>query len=121
MGLDFLERLPEFLKHNLADSAKVLIGAFLVGFIALKWVKSIRKASKAQIEAEKQKLAAQLAERNAEYHREAAESPEGIGAALIFILSTSVLAWIYIRQKRKCIRQNCVAERHGAGNLRHPA
>src|SRR5947209_6670790 len=73
MTLEFLERLPEFLKHNLADTAKVLLGAFLVGFMALKWVKAIRKATRAQIEAERQKLAAQLAENKAEYHRALAE------------------------------------------------
>ena len=56
MSLDFLEHLPEFLKHNLADTAKVLLGAFLFGFMAIKWVKSIRRASRAQIEAERQKL-----------------------------------------------------------------
>jgi cellulose biosynthesis protein BcsQ len=73
MVLDFLEHLPDFLKHNLADTAKVLIGAFLVGFLALKWGKSIRRATKAQIEAERQKLAAQLAENKADYHRGLAE------------------------------------------------
>ena len=39
----------------------------------MKWVKSIRRATKAQIEAEKHKLAAQLAEREADYQRKLSE------------------------------------------------
>jgi cellulose biosynthesis protein BcsQ len=73
VSFDFLEKIPEFLKHGLADLAKVFIGAFLVGFMAIKWVKSIRKATKAQNEAERQKLAAQLAEHKAEFHGQLAE------------------------------------------------
>lgn len=73
MFFDWLEKVPEFLKFTWLELAKVFIGAFLVGFLALKWVKSIRRATKAQIEAEEHKLAAQLAEREAEYQRKLSE------------------------------------------------
>jgi cellulose biosynthesis protein BcsQ len=73
MFFDWLEKVPEFLKFTWLELSKIMIGAFLVGFMALKWVKSIRKATKAQIEAERHKLAAQLAERDADYQRKLSE------------------------------------------------
>jgi cellulose biosynthesis protein BcsQ len=73
MFFEWLEKVPELLKFTWVELAKVFIGAFLVGFLALKWVKSIRRATKAQIEAEQHKLAAQLAEREADYQKKLAE------------------------------------------------
>jgi cellulose biosynthesis protein BcsQ len=73
MWFDWLEKVPEFLQFTWLELAKVFIGAFLVGFLALKWVKSIRRATKAQIEAEQHKLAAQLAEREGAYQKQLSE------------------------------------------------
>jgi hypothetical protein len=61
MFIEWLEKIPELLKFGWGDLAKVFIGVFLAGFLALKWMKAIRRATKAQIEAEKHKLAAELA------------------------------------------------------------
>jgi Mrp family chromosome partitioning ATPase len=71
--MDWLEKIPELLKFTWLELAKVFIGAFLVGFLALKWVKAIRRTTKAQVEAEQHKLAAQLAEREAEFERKLSE------------------------------------------------
>jgi cellulose biosynthesis protein BcsQ len=74
MSFEFLEKIPEVLKFSLADVAKICIGAFLVGFMAWGWVRSIRKATRALIEAERHRAIAQIAEDKAEYHRQAAET-----------------------------------------------
>ena len=46
--------------------------------MAVKWVKSIRKATKAQVEAEQAKLRAQLAEREADYQRRLTQETAGL-------------------------------------------
>jgi chromosome partitioning protein len=73
MFFDWLEKIPEFLKFTWVELAKVFIGAFLVGFLALKWVKSIRRATKAQLDAEQHKVTAQLAQCEAELQRKLAD------------------------------------------------
>src|SRR5258708_2993814 len=73
MSFDFFEKIPEFLKFGFADLAKILIGAFIVGFMAINWVKSISKATKSQIEAEFQKTQAQIGENKADFHKQVAE------------------------------------------------
>jgi cellulose biosynthesis protein BcsQ len=69
MTWEWLEKIPEVLHFTWVELGKVFMGAFLVGFLAVKWVKSIRRATKAQIEAEHHKLTAQLAERDADNER----------------------------------------------------
>jgi hypothetical protein len=46
------EKIPELLHLSWSDLAKVFIGAFMVFGMAMGWVRSIRKATKAQIRAE---------------------------------------------------------------------
>jgi hypothetical protein len=71
--LDFLRKSRNPSSSTGSTFGKIFIGAFLVGFLALNWVKSIRKATKAQIESERHKLAAQQSEQKAEYHTAVAE------------------------------------------------
>ncbi len=67
MTWEFLQKIPEVLNLNWADLAKVLIGAFMVGFMALGWVRSMRKATKAQIRAEDHRRAAEAEKERAEF------------------------------------------------------
>src|SRR6266478_6646619 len=100
MFFDWLEKVPELLKFTWVELGKVFIGAFLVGFLALKWVKSIRRVTKAQIEAEQHKLAAQLAEREAEYQRKLSEERGQFHqqiAALIWALVTRRMDFTHFR------------------------
>jgi cellulose biosynthesis protein BcsQ len=73
MFFDLMKQVPEFLKFTPADLSKVLIGAFLVGFMALGWVRSIRKATKAQTKAEDHRRAAEAEKERAEFHRQVSE------------------------------------------------
>jgi cellulose biosynthesis protein BcsQ len=70
MFWDFLEKIPELLHLSWADVAKVFIGAFMVGFMAFSWVRSIRKATKAQIAAENHRRAAEAEKERADFYRQ---------------------------------------------------
>lgn len=67
MSWEFLQKIPEFLHFNWSDLPKVLIGAFMVAFMAKGWVHAIRKATKAQIEAEDHRREAESAKERAEF------------------------------------------------------
>ena len=41
--MDWLEKLPDFFNMSWADIGRVLIGAFIVGFLAIGWVRSQRR------------------------------------------------------------------------------
>ena len=70
MWWDFFEKIPELIHIGWADLAKVFIGAFMVAFMALGWVRAIRKATKAQIAAEDHRREAEFEKERAEFHRE---------------------------------------------------
>src|SRR5688572_12344257 len=74
MVFEWLEKVPELLQFTWSELAKVFIGVFFAFFLAYKWVQAIRKATRAQIDAEKHKLTAKLAERDAEYQGKLAEA-----------------------------------------------
>lgn len=71
--LDFLEKIPEYLKFSWSDLAKIFIGAFMVAFMAWGWVRSIRKMTKVQIRAEQHRLEAESEKERAKFHQEVAE------------------------------------------------
>jgi cellulose biosynthesis protein BcsQ len=71
--LDFLEKIPEYLKFSWSDLAKIFIGAFMVAFMAWGWVRSTLKMAKAQIRAEKHRLEAEYEKERAKFHQEGAE------------------------------------------------
>ena len=73
MFWEFLQKTPEFFHVNWSDLAKVLIGAFMIAFMALGWVRSIRKATKAQIRAEDHRREAESAKERAEFHCQISE------------------------------------------------
>jgi cellulose biosynthesis protein BcsQ len=73
MFWEFIQKIPEFLHFTVADLAKVLIGAFMVGFMAVGWVRSIRKATKAQVRAEEHRRAAEAEKERAEFYRQMSE------------------------------------------------
>jgi cellulose biosynthesis protein BcsQ len=68
MTWEFLDKIPEVLELSWKDFGKVLIGAFLVGFMAVGWVRSIRKATKAQIRAEDHRRSAEAERERADFH-----------------------------------------------------
>jgi len=70
---DYLEKIPEFLKFGWSDIAKIFIGAFMVAFMAWGWVRSNRKATKAQIQAEQHRREAESEKERAEFHQKMAE------------------------------------------------
>lgn len=70
MTFDFLEKIPEFLRMGWSELAKVFIGVFMTAFLAYKWVRESHKSHQVQIEAEREKLAAQMATVRLEYDRQ---------------------------------------------------
>lgn len=73
MSWEYLQKIPEFLHFGWSDLAKVLIGAFMVVFMAVGWVRSIRKATKAQNKAEDLRRSADSAKEQAEFHSKIAD------------------------------------------------
>jgi len=73
MNWDWIEKIPEVLHLSWSDVAKVCIGAFLVGFMAYGWVRSIRKVTKAQIAAENHRREAEVERDRADFHRQVSE------------------------------------------------
>jgi len=73
MAWEILEKIPELLELGWKDLGKVFIGAFLVGFMAMGWVRSIRKATKAQIRAEDLRRAAEFEKERADFHCKVSE------------------------------------------------
>lgn len=73
MSWEFVQNLPDLLKLDWPDIAKMLLGAGLVGAMAWGWVRSIRRATRAQIKAEEHRLTAEAERMKAEYHRQIAE------------------------------------------------
>jgi cellulose biosynthesis protein BcsQ len=73
MVYEWLQKIPEFMQLTWSDLGKGLIGAFMVGTLALGWVRSVRKATKAQIRAEDQRRQSETERERAEAQREIAE------------------------------------------------
>jgi cellulose biosynthesis protein BcsQ len=70
---DFFQKIPEFLQFSWSDLAKIFIGAFMVAFMAWGWVRSTRKTTKAQIQAERHRREAESEKERAEFHQQVAE------------------------------------------------
>ena len=73
MFFDLLEKIPELLKMSWDFIVKASVGAFLIGFFAWNWVRSIRKTTKALIRAEEHRIQAELEKERAEFHQKIAE------------------------------------------------
>src|SRR6266545_784033 len=76
MFWEFLQKIPEFLNLTVSDFAKVLIGVFMSGFLALGWVRSMRKATRAQIRAEDHRREAETAKERVEFHCQISQMKE---------------------------------------------
>ncbi len=73
MFFDLLQHVPEFLKLDWSTIGKMLLGAFMVAFMAYGWVRAVRKAARAQIAAESHKRSAELERERGEFYRQVAE------------------------------------------------
>jgi cellulose biosynthesis protein BcsQ len=73
MFFDLLQRVPEFLKLDWSTIGKMLLGAFMVAFMAYGWVRAIRKAARAQIASEAHKRSAEIEREKGEFYRQNAE------------------------------------------------
>lgn len=73
MFFDILQKLPELLHVDWSTLSKMMLGAFMVAFMAYGWVRAIKKAARIQIEVERQKLIAELERAKGELFRQIAE------------------------------------------------
>ena len=69
-----LEKIPELLRMTWPELAKVLIGAFLVGFMALGWVRQMKKHAAAKVKAAREQTRAELEAQKAEMHARLADA-----------------------------------------------
>jgi cellulose biosynthesis protein BcsQ len=72
--MDWLEKLPEFLKMSWSDFSKVMIGVFLTGFLSLSWARTAIKRARDKVAAAKEqsRLEVEVAKANARADVEAA-------------------------------------------------
>ena len=73
MSWDFLQKIPELLRLDWADLAKMCMGAFFVAFFAWGWVRANRKAAKARIDAEAQRRLAEREKERADFYQQMAQ------------------------------------------------
>jgi cellulose biosynthesis protein BcsQ len=71
--MDWLEKLPDFFNMSWADIGRVLIGAFIVGFLAIGWVRTQRRHAAERVADAKRDAEERIQRRIAEVQREAAE------------------------------------------------
>lgn len=58
--MDWLEKIPEFLKMSWSELSKVMVGVFLTGFMAMGWIRSSRNGAKAAVRAAKMEAEAKV-------------------------------------------------------------
>src|SRR5262245_50902419 len=73
MIFDLLQNIPEFLKLDWSTIGKMLLGAFMVAFMAYGWVRAVKKAARAQIAAKTHKRSAEVEREKGEFYRQYAE------------------------------------------------
>jgi len=105
--MDWLEKIPEFLKMGWSEFAKVMIGAFIVGFLALNWVRKIKEAANEKQARAKAEADAQVAAAREEAHR----SIEARTAALHDVANAARSAEAQLRNERDTLESEVVSLR----------
>src|SRR5437867_1260546 len=77
MFFEILQKLPELLGLDWSTISKMMLGAFMVAFLAYGWVRAVRKAARAQIAAELHKSDAELEREKSDFYRQLAELKSG--------------------------------------------
>jgi cellulose biosynthesis protein BcsQ len=70
---DLVQKVPEFIGQDWSTVAKMLIGAFMVGFLSYGWVRAVKKASKAKIQENEAKRAEELEREKGKFYQEIAD------------------------------------------------
>jgi hypothetical protein len=70
---ELLDTIPQLLDLSWASLAKVVLGAGIVGVMALGWVRSIHREAQAKAQAEEHRREAEVARARSDFDRQIAE------------------------------------------------